>query len=259
VEDKPSFPKMAGKHRLESLVLPDQVFEPLRKRIGKLPTKAILVYSTGLERKLESRLELVAHRALNRFLVHSESTYVDRGRRLLVTRLPVGAPVTAMTVEELGSLGVKQFLILGIAGGLGPDLSLGDLVLCTKAVRDEGTSHHYLPNSMYAYPDRTLTRSLHKTIEQLGISYAMGPTWTIDAPYRETREEVRAYREAGVITVEMEASALFAAAKKRGIRAAAIFAVSDMLADEGWSGVTKNRTRAYSSFARIADAFANIP
>lgn len=256
--NKPSFPKVAGKHRLESLILPELGFGPSRERIGTLPTKAILVYSPSLEKKLAGKLGLVVHRALNKFLLQSVRTYVDKRGRLLVTRLPIGAPITAMTIEELGSLGVKQFLILGIAGGLDPDLSIGDLVLCTKAVRDEGTSHHYLPNSMYAYPDRRLTRSLQKIIEQLEIPFAMGPTWTIDAPYRETLEEVRTYRDAGVITVEMEASALFAAAKRRGASAAAIFAVSDTLADEGWSGIIGDRARPYSRFALIANAFADI-
>jgi uridine phosphorylase len=259
VAHKPSFPKVAGKHRLESLVLPERGFGPSRERVGTLPTKAILVYSPSLEKKLASKLDLVAHRALNKFLLQSVRTYVDRRGRLLVTRLPIGAPVTAMTVEELGSLGVKQFLILGIAGGLDPHLSVGDLVLCTKAVRDEGTSHHYLPNSMYTYPDRRLTRSLQEIIERLEIPFAMGPTWTIDAPYRETLEEVRTYREAGVITVEMEASALFAAAKRRGVGAAAVFAVSDTLADEGWSGITRGRARPYASFVQIASPFADIP
>jgi uridine phosphorylase len=258
VANKPNFPKVPGKHRLKSLILPERGFGPSRERIGMLPTKALLVYSPGLEKKLESALDLVAHRALNRFLLQSVKTYVDKRGRLLVTRLPIGAPVTAMTVEELGSLGVTQFLILGIAGGLDPALSLGDLVLCTRAVRDEGTSHHYLPDSVYAYPDRKLTRSLQTIIEQLGIACAMGPTWTIDAPYRETLEEVRIYRNAGVLTVEMEASALFAAAKRRGAEAAAVFAVSDKLADEGWSGVTRDRARPYSKLARIARSFADI-
>jgi uridine phosphorylase len=258
VANKPSFPKVPGKHKLESLVLPERGFGPSRERIGTLPTKAVLVYSPGLEKKLESKLGLVAHRTLNRFLLQSIRTYVDKRERLLVTRLPIGAPVTAMTVEELGSLGVTQFLILGVAGGLDPALSLGDLVLCTKAVRDEGTSHHYLPDSVYAYPDRKMTGSLQKIIEQLGIAYSMGPTWTIDAPYRETLKEVRTYRNAGVLTVEMEASALFAAAKRRGAEAAAVFAVSDTLADEGWSGVTRDRARPYSKFARIASSFADF-
>jgi purine-nucleoside phosphorylase len=66
------------------------------------------------------------------------------------------------------------------------------------------------------------------------MPYATGPTWTIDTPYRETVAEARHYQQAGVMTVEMEAAAVFAVAAYRGVAAAAAFAISDSLADLVW-------------------------
>ena len=106
-------------------------------------------------------------------------------------RLPVGAPAAAIVIEELAALGVKTIVGVGTAGGLSPDLEVGQAVVCSAAIRDEGTSHHYVPPGRWALPDSAAARlptrrpSLHAVV---------GPSWTTDAPYRETAEEIAAYR-----------------------------------------------------------------
>src|SRR3990172_5186655 len=67
------------------------------------------------------------------------------GRVALAGGFGIGAPVTAVLVEDLAAFGVRRFVALGLAGGLQPDLRAGDLVICERAIRDEGTSRHYLP------------------------------------------------------------------------------------------------------------------
>jgi uridine phosphorylase len=145
-----------------------------------------------------------------------------------------GAPYAAIVVEELAALGVRRFLIAGIAGSLQPKLRAGSLVICNRALRDEGTSHHYAGPSVFAYPSSKLTRVLRSTLERHGTSFTVGPTWTTDAPYRETIPEVRRYRKQGILTVEMEASAVFSVARCRGCEAAAMFVISDHLDERGW-------------------------
>ena len=105
--------------------------------------------------------------------------------------------------------------------------------MCNKALRDEGTSHHYLPDSVYVESDERLTQRLARSLDKFGIEYQTSPTWTIDAPYMETKREIAHYRKSGVKTVEMEAAALFSVAKVRGAKVAAVFAVSDIL-DKEW-------------------------
>jgi nucleoside phosphorylase len=242
---------------MQPLVTPRALTGLLKKRVGRIPSRAVFIYSERtLAPLLIDRLDLVVHDDLTKYLLNPKRIYVRKKGNLLVSSLPAGAPITAAVAEELGALGVEEFLLLGTAGGLSPKLSMGDLVLCTRAVRDEGTSHHYLGPSRFSTPDPGLTKRIHGIIEQLGFKFRSGPTWTIDAPYMETRQEVVHYRNAGIYTVEMEASALFAVAKKRGYRAAAVFAVSDLLGGMGWSGFATNLGPSYSRLALIAESFA---
>jgi uridine phosphorylase len=113
-------------------------------------------------------------------------------------------------------------------------MTIGDIVICDRAIRDEGTSDHYLPAEKYAFPSPELTENLSKAFESKGIPYSKGTTWTTDAPYRESIEELRQYRSEGVATVEMEASALFAVGAYRGVSVSAVFTLSDLLSEEDW-------------------------
>ncbi|MDA8295359.1 MAG: nucleoside phosphorylase [Actinomycetota bacterium] len=148
-----------------------------------------------------------------------------------VCLLPIGAPAAAIVLEELAALGTTQVIGVGAAGGLSPELSPGDAVVCTAALRDEGTSHHYLAPARFAQPDPTLREALSDTAK----GAARGPTWSTDAPYRETLEEIAAYRDEGILTVDMEAAALFAVAERLEVRAASLFCVSDVLSGEHWA------------------------
>ena len=131
-------------------------------------------------------------------------------------------------------MGTREFVGIGYAGALAPDLAPGDIVVCDGAVRDEGTSHHYAPAHVTARPSRALTRWVERTLVRAGLAFRVGPSWTTDAPYRETRAELRRYRREGVLTVDMEASALFVFARFRRVRAASVFVISDVLTERGW-------------------------
>ena len=149
-------------------------------------------------------------------------------------RFGIGAPAAASLLEQFVALGTRRFVSIGTAGGLRPGARAGDLIVCDGAVRDEGVSHHYLPPAERAHPSPALTDELKRALDGLGMPYAVGPAWTIDAPYRETVEEARHYQAAGVLAVEMEAAALFAVAAVRGVDLAAAFVVSDSLAELAW-------------------------
>jgi uridine phosphorylase len=146
----------------------------------------------------------------------------------------IGAPVAVAILEELVALGCRRFVSVGTAGSLQPDLAVGQLVVCDRAVRDEGTSHHYVAAGEYADASGPLTLRLEEALGAQGRSFVRGASWTIDAFYRETVTEARHYQSQGVLTVEMEAAALFAVATYRGVQAAAVFTVSDSLAGLEW-------------------------
>jgi len=151
---------------------------------------------------------------------------IYRHKHICLVRVKgIGAPNAVAVFEEMIALGGKEFIVVGTAGGL---QDFGTF-LCTKAIRDEGTSHHYVKHGTFSYPDNLLTERLGKNLKKNKIAFERGASWTIDAPYRETKKEIEHYRKQGIATVEMEASALFAVAKIRKVNIAAVFVVSDVL------------------------------
>ena len=157
------------------------------------------------------------------------------GKIAVVGGFGVGAPAATLALENLIAYGVKKFISIGTAGTLQKDLSIGDLVVCDKAIRDEGVSHHYLATEQYAYGSERLTKKLTNTLADLKHSYQVGSSWTIDAVFRETIAEAQRYQSEGILTVEMEAAALFSVAKYRGVDLATLLTVSDSLAELKWN------------------------
>ena len=157
-----------------------------------------------------------------------------RGERLAVMPMSVGASMAAALLEELIAFGCRSFIACGGAGVLRRDLTLGHLVLVTSALRDEGTSHHYLPPARIVDADPIGLQALRSTLSVHGLPFVEGRTWTTDAPYRETPSRIAARSEEGCITVEMEAAAIAAVAQFRGLPLAQVLYGGDDLTGEIW-------------------------
>lgn len=156
------------------------------------------------------------------------------GRRVAVLHSGVGAPLAAGLLEEVIASGCRAFVVCGGAGSLRADLVTGHLVVATSALRDEGTSHHYAPAARTIDADPRATQVLVELLEQRGLPFVAGRTWTTDAPYRETAGKVAARRAEGCVTVEMEAAALMAVAAFRGVPLAQVVYAGDDLSGEQW-------------------------
>lgn len=128
----------------------------------------------------------------------------------------VGAPMAAVTLEECVVLGGRRFTAVGGAGVLVPDLVLGHAVVVDSALRDEGTSFHYLAAGRPVEADPSGVEALVATLHAADVAHTVGRTWTTDAIYRETRARTERRRAEGCLTVEMEAAALIAVARYRG-------------------------------------------
>lgn len=216
-----SFPNFENKHLEEALGTPED-YVKYKKYPKNLPKKYIIVYSTKALRYFKRK-----YKPKRVFLYSLLTVYVHK-KIGFVQMTGIGSANAATVMEELIALGGKVFINLGFAGGLNTE----GVFLCNKALRDEGTSYHYLPHGSFVYPDRELTKSLGKSILKENMEFTEGPTWTIDAPYRETKAEVERYSKRGILTVEMEASALFAVAQYRKVKIASAFIVSDLLGKE---------------------------
>lgn len=231
-----SIPAFPDKHAGASLLTPEH-FADYHRREGAYrdfapPVAAILCYHRGLAEHLAAR------RAMTRIEGFFGDTFLVEetgGKVALVANFGIGAPVAAVMLEDLAALGVREVISIGTTGALQPGLAIGDVVVCERALRDEGTSHHYLPAARYADASRSLTQRLLDAFTDLGTTVTCGSSWTTDAPYRETAAEVVALQGEGVTCVEMEAAALFAVGAYRDVEVASALAISDTLAEvEGW-------------------------
>ncbi len=139
----------------------------------------------------------------------------QNGQRLAVIHPGVGAPLAVAFLEEAIALGCRKFIACGGAGALRPEITLGHLVIPEAAVRDEGTSYHYLPPGREVSASPEGVAAIQQTLEANSVPYVIGKTWTTDAVYRETPAKIARRREEGCLTVEMEAAAFFAVAQFR--------------------------------------------
>ena len=175
------------------------------------------------------------------------------GKIALSTGFGVGSPVVAGLADEFAALGVRQFVLVGLAGGIQPELAAGNLVLSTGAIRGEGVSSHYLPASPQVETSARLTRGIHELLENQNHTHSLGLTWTTDAPFRERRKDVLEYQRQGVLAVDMEAAALLAVARSMDLSAAVAFSIADQLSDGHWRMSSDLRT-AQNGLAILFDA-----
>lgn len=146
----------------------------------------------------------------------------------------VGAPVCITQYEELFVMGIKKIVVFGTCGVL--DGSIDDLaiIIPDSALRDEGTSYHYLKSSREVVANPKYKEEFIKLLKEHNYSYIVGKVWTTDAPYRETRNKVLKRKEEGCICVDMECSAIAALAKFRNKEVFQFFYAADNLDAAKW-------------------------
>ncbi len=159
---------------------------------------------------------------------------IVEGRRVAVTHPGVGAPLAAGFLEELIALGCRKFIVCGGAGSLDAALTVGHLIVPDAAVRDEGTSYHYLPPSREVVADPRGVSAVEQALVARRLPFVRGKTWTTDAFYRETPRRIAARKAEGCLTVEMEAAALFAVAAFRGVALGQLLYGGDDLSGLEW-------------------------
>jgi uridine phosphorylase len=164
------------------------------------------------------------------------------GVEIGLIRLWIGAPAAAMTLEEVIACGSLILFEVGLSGGLQPHLRVGDIVAVTQAIRDEGTSYHYLPKRVKVDSSPRLRNSLTDHLDDDKIKYSVGPVWSTDTVYRETRSKFLKFKNAGVLAVNMETSAIFAVAKYRNAEAGSAQMISDILTEGGWLQAYEHRS-----------------
>jgi uridine phosphorylase len=154
--------------------------------------------------------------------------------RVTIARTPLGAPGCVALAEELVAFGTKQILFMGYCGSLQPGVRAGDIILPDSAIREEGTSYHYLPPEVAVQPHQEILGVIRDCLQRKKIAYHHGKIWTIDAIYRETKGKVKQYQAQGVLGVEMELAALFAFGMARQVAVGGLLVVADELSVGKW-------------------------
>jgi uridine phosphorylase len=170
----------------------------------------------------------------------------------------IGGPYAVLIAEQLQAAGAKIIIGLTSAGRLASDLPLPCLVVVTSAIRDEGTSYHYLrPGSEVACPSG-ITSLLQRELPATGWTTRSGKVWTTDAPYRETAAQLEGWARAGALAVEMQAASLFAFGHARQASVACVAMVSNAIDHQGEqfdTGSQDDGLRILRGIARAARSY----
>jgi len=209
------------------------IIEPLQSATGALDhgPVGILVSSQADLNLFSDVLDLTARKSRKLFM----SRVYQGPEGICVAGPYIGAPYAVMILETLIAWGVRTVLAVGWCGAISPRVKIGDVVIPSAALIEEGTSIHYLGRgSDTVRPSDAVVDGLVSQVNDCDISWHKGTVWSTDAIYRETREKVIRYQAANVLAVEMETSALFSVGKFRCIDVGAIVVVSDELAELQW-------------------------
>ena len=177
--------------------------------------------------------------ATNREYKVVNATY--EGQDITIASTGIGSPSAAIAIEELANVGVDTVIRVGTTGGLQRGIEIGDMVVATAAAKNEGTSDRYEQTAFPAVADYDVLTALVEAATANDEAVHVGPVATDDAFYNETEEIISDWEEAGMLSVEMEASALFSIARRRDVRAGAICTVDGNLVEGTQKGATDER------------------
>lgn len=187
---------------------------------------------------IEKLLEKCPHRIVDYFKAETlkfpiyEIEY--KNQKIVLLQAYVSAPGAAAQIEELTSLGCRKYIACGGCGVLQKDIAVGHLIIPTAAVRDEGTSYHYIAPAREIAANERVVKVIENTLNEQNIPCIKAKTWTTDAFFRETPAKIELRKKEGCVTVEMEASAFMAVSQYNDVAFGQILYAGDSLAGDKW-------------------------
>lgn len=208
--------------------------EDLTKQNPDFPALCVSTFSYGIIDKLASldSVEIIDHLyTANGSVPVYQIIYKNTPIAFYLSR--VGAPACIAGIEEIIALGAKKIVLFGSCGVLDNSAD-NKIIIPTSAVRDEGTSYHYLKATDEVFADQNSINKMTKCLENCGYPYIKGKTWTTDAIYRETESVIAERKKARCICVEMECAAALAVTQFREIPFAQFLYSADNLDSPKW-------------------------
>jgi uridine phosphorylase len=216
-------PILAGKHyNAPSAFTPESLLREARRQKQAAPQAVPDVCLLDPDGDIVRYLRAAGRARLHEGWVcyHTELfVFGENGREYGVVGCAVGSSFAVLVAEELFASGCRLLISITSSGQIMPIQPPPYFILIDRAIRDEGTSYHYRPPTRYSEAPAAILRRLDGGYEGFAPEVLVGPTWTTDAPFRETQEAIDAMREEGILAVEMEAAALyaFAATQERDV------------------------------------------
>ena len=225
------FPILEFDEDRNAYIRPSNMYQP----IEGLPERCILCFfSEAIEKILTEYPNKIFSRFKSEGIRYPFYEINYKGEKIGLIQAAVGAPLAAAQIEELTAKGCKKFIACGTCGALQEELTIGHLVIPTSAVRDEGTSYHYIKPSREITADEEIVKIIEKELTLKNIPFVKGKTWTTDAFFRETPEKVALRKNEGCITVEMETSTYIAVSQYNNVKFGQILVSGDSLAGKEW-------------------------
>ncbi|OQB23969.1 MAG: Purine nucleoside phosphorylase DeoD-type [Firmicutes bacterium ADurb.Bin182] len=191
-------------------------------------------FAEAIEKVLKEYIyRIAAHfRAESLILPLYELDY--KGQKISLIQAGVGAPIAGAQIDELTAFGCKKYIACGSCGVLQKEIAVGHLIIPVSAVRDEGTSYHYVKPSREINADERVVRVIENVLTERKVPYVKAKTWTTDAFYRETPLKIQQRKKEGCVAVEMEASAYMAVSQYNNVEFGQILYAGDSLGSDTW-------------------------
>ena len=215
----------------DAIINPNKIID----KIDNIPKVAIACFSKSLFDKIVEGTKCVEIGHLSNTNGEKKIYEMEyKGKRLVLFMVGVGAPMAVSDLEDLHAMGCEKFIIFGNCGVLDRNIDDCSIIIPNEAIRDEGTSFHYLPASETIRVNKKYVSEFKEILNDFGYSYTEGMTWTTDAFYRETRKKMESRVNMGAKVVEMETSAMQAVCDFRGMDLFVFFYAGDNLDLPEW-------------------------
>ncbi len=251
-----------------SVFAPAALVEAVRARrsggSGPIPAVCVLEFDGDLTDDLIRRGQV--ERCDAWFCFHTDMwVWRDGDLRCGMVSRTIGGPYAVLVAEQMAVCGARAVVGLASAGRVSPSLPIPSVVVADSAIRDEGTSYHYLPPGGVVEAPAELARRLEVEVARAGWPVSRGLVWTTDAPYRETAEQLARHAHSGALAVEMQAASLFAFAARTVVQVGLVAQVSNapdhvgQPFDKGRPDAARQLLRAICRAGRQAAAGAHRP
>jgi purine-nucleoside phosphorylase len=261
--DENTWPILAAKHHdAPSIFRPEALLREARRQKGlstqAVPAVCLLDPDGDIVRNLKRSGTGRVHEGWACYHTELVAFDIDGNGEIGVVGCAVGASFAVLVAEQLFASGCQLLISITSAGQIADNGPTPYFILIDKAIRDEGTSYHYLPPTTFSdAPDAALVdRVREKLATEAGVTVLQGPSWTTDAPYRETEAAIENARRQGALAVEMEAAALYAFGKARQKAVVCLAYVTNTMAQSGADDFEKGELDGTVMAAKVAGLVA---